>query len=226
MENETGKSLLPAALSGLAPALAQSIATAGKSGSTDPYMKFTKFGEWMYGTENVEVQEGSQWVVNPLGFVHGFTAWGTKEHGTDGQNVGEMMVPATQPMPNEGELPSVKGAWAKCVGMQLRCLTGEDEGVQVLFKTNSTGGRKAYAALLQSVVQRLAKDPGTPVPVITLAADSYEHKSYGKIFTPELTIVKWLALDDTAPTPAPAIEAPAEDAPTTEEPRRRRRRAV
>jgi hypothetical protein len=224
---------LPANVVQMAQALAQSAAQAGAAAGSDAYMKFTKFGEWVYGVESTEVEEGSHWAVNPFGFLHGWTAWGNKDHGTDGQNVGEAMVPATQPMPLEGNLPSVKGEWSKCVGIQLRCTDGEDEGVQVLYKANSHGGRKAYAALLQSVVARITAGEKQCMPLVELKGDSYAHKTYGKIFNPVIEIVGWAAHDDTEPKAQASVTdtalqgpaaAPKEEPAPAEAPRRRRRR--
>jgi hypothetical protein len=232
---ETGNSNLPANIANMATALAQSASQAGASVSSDAYMKFSKFGEWIYGVENTEVEDGSVWAVNPFGFMHGYTAWGTKAHGTEGQNVGEVMVPAMQSMPQEGMLPQVKGEWSKAVGIQMRCTNGEDEGVQVMFKANSRGGRKAYAALLQTLVARMATDEANCMPLVSLQSDSYDHKQYGKIFEPVITVVGWAAHGDEKPAPVsatterlpPHADAPAhvEEPPTVEEPRRRRRRA-
>lgn len=235
MGNElaTASNNLPANVVQMAQALAQSVAAVGVSGS-DAYMKFSKHGEWIYGVENTEVEEGSVWAVNPFGFMHGWTAWGTKEHNTDGQNVGEAMVPATQPMPLEGNLPSVKGQWSKAIGIQLRCTNGEDEGVQVMFKSNSHGGRKAYSAIMQAVLARITAGESACMPLVELKGDSYTHKQYGKIFNPILHVVGWAAHDATEPAAqasvkdeAPkAAEAPpkVEEAPPAETTRRRRRR--
>jgi hypothetical protein len=234
---ENTNSNLPANILNMATALAQSAAQAGANSGMDAFMKFSKFGEWIYGAENVEVEEGSVWAVNPLGFQHGWTAWGTKAHGTDGQNVGEVMVPSTQPMPLEENLPVVKGEWSKAVGIQMRCTNGEDEGVQVMFKTNSYGGRKAYAALLQAVVARITSGATECMPLVALKADSYQHKTYGKIFNPIIEVVGWASHTDEKPAPAtatvdrlpphaepPNVEEPPKEVVQEETPRRRRRR--
>ena len=87
-------------------------------------MKMTKFGEWVYGAENTEVEEDAILAVNPMGFQHGWTAWGSKDRGNDGVNVGEVMVPATQPMPDINDLPNVNGDWSKCIAVQMRVTNG------------------------------------------------------------------------------------------------------
>jgi hypothetical protein len=219
----------------MATALAASVSQAGAASGSDQYMKFSKFGEWVYGIDNTEVEEGSVWAVNPMGFQHGFIAWGSKARGNSGQPAGELMAPATQPMPQEGNLPSVNGDWSKAVGIQLRCTNGEDKDIQVVFKSNSVGGRKAYAAIVQAVLERITAGNAECMPLVNLKADSYDHKEYGKIFTPVLEVAGWA--DHTALDAAPAEKLPwsgglvasepaPEPEPQPEEPRRRRRRAA
>jgi hypothetical protein len=220
-----GNSGLPAELATMRTALASSINAVGGAGGSDQYMKMNRQGEFVYGAENTEVEEGSRWAVNPMAFQHGFTAWGTEAYGNEGTNVGEVLVPFTSPMPQEADLPEVKGNWSKAVQLQLRCLTGEDEGIQALWKSNALGGRKAYAALMQALMQHLEEDQTTPVAVVELEADSYTHTKYGKIFTPVFKVVGWNAMDSAAapaeaePEPEPELEG------AEEKPRRRRRKA-
>lgn len=221
----TGNGALPANITNMAAALAQSSVNAGAAGGGELYMMFTKFGEWVYGAEKTEVEEGSQWAINPEGFTHGWQAW--DQDNTSNGPSGEVMVPATQPMPSEADLPAVSGKWAKAIGVQMRCISGEDEGLQVLWKANSLGARKAYAEILQQVVIRIQAGKTDVVPVVELEADNYTHKTYGKIFTPAVNIVGWSDMDGNQAAQPEAIEAPAEEAPAKQEepPRRRRRRA-
>lgn len=222
---------LPASIQSMATGLAASVGAVGGAGGSELYMKFTKFGEWKYGAEGTEVQDGSIWAVNPAQFQHGWVAWGTEAHGTDGTNVGEVMVNAAIAMPPQDDLPEVKGDWNKAIAVMLRCTNGEDEGTQVLFKSNSIGGRKAYATLLQQVVEKLtAKDPEV-VPLVELEADSYTHNAYGKIFIPVLKTVGWTTLDGESthspetPPEEPAAKTPDEPAQEEKPTRRRRRKA-
>ena len=219
---------LPAELTSMATGLAASINTAGE-GSTgnDLYAKMGKDGVFVYGADNTEFEPGAHWALNPLGIYHGFVAWGDKSHGTEGQNLGEVLVPASQPMPAESDLPEVKGSWTKAVALQLRCVSGEDEGVQVLWKSNSYGGRKAYAALLGAVVARITANEEAIVPIVECKSDSYQHASYGKIYNPEFEIQEWVTMD--AKPEAAKVEAKEpekEEEPEPEAPKRRRRRAA
>jgi len=206
------KDALPATLTNLATGLAQSIAHSASGGA---FMKFTKFGEWLYGAEEIVVEEGSEWAINPQGFLQGWIAWGNKEHNNEGEKLGEVMGAASEPMPAQPE--PVDGTWSEQRGMQLACVSGDDEGTQVLYKSNSHGGLKAYNSVILEVVKRIEAGEADIVPIVTLDADSYTHNTYGKIFTPEIKIVKWASMDQTA------VE---EEEPEPEEkPKRRTRRS-
>jgi hypothetical protein len=218
---------LPPSVQNMAASLAASVAAVGGAGGGDLYMKMTKFGDFVYGADQTAVEEGSIWAANPLGFQHGYTCWGTKEHGTEGQNMGEVLVAASSPLPEVGSLPQAKGNWSKAIALQVRCTNGEDEGVQTLFKANSDGGRKAYAGLLQALVEQLGKKVPEVVPLIELENDFYEHASYGKIFKPVFKVVGWTTMDgEAAPAKLEEVkEEPAEEPAKEEAPRRRRRKA-
>jgi hypothetical protein len=193
-------------------------------------MKMDRTGTWVFGVDDTVPEDDSLWAINPAGCLHGYVAWGNAQHDNEGTNVGEVMVPATQPMPSEADLPNVKGTWSKATALQLRCTNGEDEGVQVLYKANSVGGRKAYAKTLQAIVEKITGGDEACVPLVTLASDSYKHAKYGTIFNPIFAIQGWSNMDgEAAEEPAAAIEeAPAEEPikeePAAEAPTRRRRK--
>ena len=249
MNDLVSKSGLPANISNMVAGLAASASTVKNTGG-DLYMKFAK-GDWSYGVEETAPESDSVWAINPNSFQHGWTAWGSKGRGNEGANVGEKMVSATQPLPLESDLPDVNGDWSSCIGMQLRCLNGEDAGLQVLFKSSSVGGRNAYASIIEQLVERAQAGEQKLVPVVRLESDSYKHSKYGKLFTPILKVDHWLSMSDAAtpdavtepepePEPAqrtraaraekeePATEEDAEPGPASPEeeaPRRRRRKA-
>lgn len=221
---------LPANVANMAQALAQSAGSAGTSGAGELFMKFTKTGEWVYGAEETEAQDGSVWAVNPLGLQHGWTCWGNENSPNKGKNLGEVMVPAQQPLPEE-PAAMTDGTWTKAVAIQMRCTNGDDEGLQVLFKSNSRGGRQAYAALVQALVAQLGDSPQSPVALVSLEADSYKHNTYGKIMTPMITVTGWAGMDGEEAAEVEAVEddgdnTPPEDPEPAKPARRRRRKAA
>jgi hypothetical protein len=177
------------------------------------FLRMDKTGHWVYGQDNVEVEDGSLWAVNPYSFVHGFVAWG------EGAMLGSKMVPISEPLPDLGPAPAgAKQGWQKQIGFDLACISGEDEGTNVRVAGTSMGSIKASGALGLLIADRVDSDPTTPVPVVSLSSDSYiSKKGFGRIYNPIFSVQSWVSLD--GPQAEPVAPAP-EEAPT-----RRRRRA-
>ena len=203
-------------------------------------LKMDKTGCWVYGSENIEPEEGSSWAVNPFSFIHGYIAWG------DRVVLAEHMVSITSPKPEPGAAPdeAPKG-WEYQLGFVLKGVDGVDEGVELRFTTTSLGGKRAVQQLSEAIAQQINDDIERSVPIIELVSDHYIHKKYGKTFFPVFKIAGWLSLDGLngaetegeeqpeGPAETLLLEAAVEAAPEpkvaketakVEEPARRRRR--
>jgi hypothetical protein len=167
-------------------------------------IKMDKGGHWVFGADQTEIEEGSTWAVNPLSFVHGFIAWG------DGDVLGEKMVSIANPLPELDEAPlGAKKGWESQVGMSMKCVSGDDKGLEARYTVTSVGGKRAVQTLAVALADQVDKDQTKPVAIVRLKKDHYQHKSYGKIYTPVFEIVEWMSMDGEAPEAAPAEEAPA-----------------
>ena len=134
-------------------------------------LKMDKTGHWVYGADQTEIEDDSTWAVNPFSFVHGFIAWG------DGEVLGEKMVSVSQPLPElEGAPSAAKRGWETQVGLSLKCLTGEDKGLEVRFSTTSVGGKRSVQALAVAIANQVEKDQNKPVPVIYLKKELSRHQ--------------------------------------------------
>jgi len=206
----------------------QSLATSLRSLSMDvgsggvAILKMDKTGHWVFGADQTEVQDGAIWAVNPFSFTHGYIAWGK------GEVLGEKMVRIDQPLP---ELPAAPAGadkgWETQIGMSLKCLNGEDEGMEARYSVTSVGGKKAAQAIAVAIAAQVEIDQTNPVPKVALGSEHYQHKTFGRIYTPIFKVVGWMGMGGEAeaqPAAAPAaIEAPAA-APAA--PARRRRAVV
>jgi hypothetical protein len=176
-----------------------------------------KTGHWVYGADQTEAEDDSLWAINPFSFVHGFIAWG------DGEVLGEKMASVSQPLPElDVSPPGAKKGWETQVGMSLKCLTGEDKGMEARFTTTSVGGKRAVQTLAVALAEQVEKDQTKPVATVKLKKDHYAHKSYGKIYTPVFQVIEWVSMDADE-MPADAVAVAAEEAPA---PAGRRRRAA
>jgi hypothetical protein len=173
-------------------------------------IKMDKTGHWVFGADQTEVEDDSTWAINPYSFLHGFVAWG------EGEVLGEAMAPLSEPRPEVGVAPAdAKKGWESQVGLSMKCLSGEDKGLEGRYTTTSKGGKGAVQELAVAIAAQVEKDQTKPVPVVRLKSGSYKHKNYGKVITPLFEIVEWISLDGKADEPAAEAEAevPAEAAP-------------
>ena len=180
-------------------------------------LKMDKTGHWVVGADQTEIEDGSTWAVNPFSFVHGYIAWG------DGEVLAEKMVSVSEPLPNlDVAPPGAKKGWETQVGMSLKCLTGDDQGMEARYTTTSVGGKRSVQTLALAIAAQVEKDQSKPVPVVRLKKDHYTHKSYGKIFTPVFEVVEWASMDGKTEE----VDAPEEANPAAEDAPRRRRRVA
>ena len=199
------------AVSTLSTALRALEKDVGPSGNV--ILKMDKTGHWVFGADQTEVEDDAVWAINPFSFIHGFIAWG------DGEVLGEKMVGVSEPLPELDSAPAnAKRGWETQIGMSLKCTNGEDKDMEARFTTTSVGGKKAVQILGVAIATQVDKDQSKPVPIVRLKKDHYQHKSFGKIYTPVFEIIDWVGLDgqpsdDVAPEPTP-------------EPAGRRRRSV
>jgi len=187
------------------------------------YLKLDKAGIWTYGADETEVEPGSRWAINPSTMASGFAAWDNSE------KVGEEMEPLMSDSPIiRSQLPDVGAAWNPQTAMEMKCVTGEDKGTQVLYSTTSKGGTKAFKLMVAAITAKIEEGGSKIIPIVELETDSYKHKKYGKIFTPELKIVDWMGLDalpeGKAKEADPEPEQEEVQEPEKEEPAPRQRR--
>ena len=183
------------------------------SGTT--ILKMDKTGYWVFGADSTDIDPETEWAINPNEFLHGYIAWG------EGVVLGEKMVSVSHPLPELDPAPSgARKGWETQLGMSLQALNGEDAGLAVRYTATSVGGRNAIQKIANAIADQLEADPSKPVAVVTLGKETYQHKQYGKIFTPVMTVVRWVGMDGAAEEPEAVVEAAVEEkAPT----RRRRR---
>lgn len=200
----------------------QSLSTALRSLEQDVgpagtvILKMDKTGHWVFGADQTEMEDGSLWAINPFSFIHGYIAWG------DGEVLGEKMVSVAEPLPElDAAPPGSKRGWETQVGLSLKCISGEDKGMEARYATTSVGGKRAVQELAVMIAEQVEKDQSKPVPVVKLDKSHYTHKSYGRIFTPVFDLQEWVSMDGEADEAPAEVEAEA----PAEAPAGRRRRA-
>jgi hypothetical protein len=185
-------------------------------------IKMDKTGHWVFGADQTEIEDDSTWAINPLSFVHGYIAWG------DGEVLGEKMVSVSQPLPElDAAPPNAKKGWETQVGLSMKCISGEDKGLEARYTTTSVGGKRAVQALAVAIATQVEKDQSKPVPIVRLGKEHYTHKSYGRIYTPVFDIQEWVGMDGEAhEEPNLPFEESPRESQAAPAPTRRRRSAV
>lgn len=193
-------------------------------------------GVWVYGVEAVDVQDESEWAINPLSFEYGYVCW------KDSKPAGEAMVSVGVQRPDKATLvdhgedsKGKKVGWDEQMACRLMCVSGDDVGVELNYRTSTYGGIQAIKSVMKEVGAKINAGKGEVVAIVTLENDSYIHADHGKTYTPQMPIVRWTAMEVEAPVagdaeePASETETPVDPLPKAEEPAaapRRRRRAA
>jgi|KBSMisStandDraft_5_1062788.scaffolds.fasta_scaffold189028_1 hypothetical protein len=222
---------LPATmLEQIAKGIAENRAPTSVAGGGKPLLRLLRDGIWVFGQENIEVQEGSHWAVNPMMLVHGWVCWIDGGPNAKNELAGEVMGPMWEPrVPRPAAIEATP--FKEQYGCDLKCLTGDDVGAEVTFKTPSDGGIRAMVKLRDEIQRHLINGGAAyPCPVVELLEESYQHSKWGKIYKPILSIVGWCDMNgQMAGAAAAQVEPPAAapaPAPEPAKPQRQRRAPV
>ena len=213
---------------------------------------------WVFGAEQNAVATGTEAVINTLSMKRGYISWPDKERskGSSVKLPRERMYPVTAmgSMPEMHELPpqdesdsaTIYQPWADQIEFDLKLLDGKHKGTQLTYNNGSRGGMKAFGALVDEILNKLAEETSFVCPIVKMGQSFYPNKTYGgRTWEPEFEVVGWMDLegneegDDTTGTPPvrkvenkaeePAAkepdEEPAAEPEQEEAPVRRRRRA-
>lgn len=186
---------------------AQSLSAALRSIETEVTMpmviiRMDKTGHWVFGADSTEVAKDTLWAVNPYSFVHGYIAWG------EGVLLGEKMAPIGDPLPELEPVPAgCQAGWQPQVGFSLKCLSGDDAGMEARYSVTSIGGKRAVHKLALSVADQVDKDDKNIVAVVKLGSDHYQHVKYGRTYVPVFEMVKWISMDGNDEAAEPTTSA-------------------
>jgi len=157
-------------------------------------------GQWVFGADNESLPEGTRLVLNPSSLSSGYIAWWL------GKVEGEVMQllslgpvdPSKLAPVNSGSVPPGKKeasgrGWEAQASVDA--ITQGDVPLNLNYKASSLGGMKLLLNLAGEIAVGLYENPKRAYPVVELAVDYYQHKEWGKVYTPVMAIVGWLDED-------------------------------
>lgn len=187
------------ALAALKQNLAQVRNRVPDAGGT-PFLRMLTDGDWVFGAENNAVKDGTEVVANVMSIKQGYVCWTDRPGNAKNDPKGEEMVPLGAEPISKADLPvymdEASGPnplpWKEAFSIELKFFDGKYEGTQVLWKNNSTGGLRAFAGLLDAILERVGMDSEYVFPIIELSSDHYQHKAHGRTWFPVVSVVGWM----------------------------------
>jgi hypothetical protein len=192
-----------------------------RSGFNGQLLKFVK-GEWKFGRNGVDVG-GHQFVARVDWCLYGYTKWwdGQIAEYRLGYVVDNFTPPTREQLGDDDHeqwdiWSKGRDPWELAWHLPM---FNQVSGEQLLWTTNTLGGRDCLAALLTAYADRLDSQPADnkTLPVVELDSDSYSHQTRGRIAIPQLNIIGWALPPVTPRPPLPVASAPALPSPASKE---------
>ena len=171
------------------------------AGTSALYLKFDgNTGDYSFGKDQEELENGTRVAVAPSEFKNGWICW------NDSKVLEEIMVritegkpPAKHTLTDHGPYEDAeKDGWSQQSSAQFRDI---ETGSEYLYKTSSAGGRIALANLVQDYGKAFQRHPGE-LAIVELSNTSFEAKNrktgkkLGKKYAPMFKIVGWVKEDE------------------------------
>ena len=160
--------------------LSGSQIAAPAQGSNSLFLKFDakRTGEWLLGPGADPVTD-EVFSLDLASLKHGYVLWHNRKPTRAFAPINQPLPVAPDPIDSDqpNEARSLEGIFI--------------DGQQFQLEVSTVGGRNAVDRLIGEMAAR--SNSGSPYlfPQVKLAAGSYEHDSYGTVFTPELAPVAW-----------------------------------
>lgn len=173
-------------------------------GTLGGYLKFDfKDGAWSFGRDGDDVT-GDNVAINIRTFAHGWKLWANGTFTSVLVNITDAEPPCPPPVGDKHA--SAARAFAGAFWDQGK------PGEQLVFETNSYGGRKAVNVLIEAVKAKVQSSASFLFPVVKLGSESYKNQKHGSlIHNPTFEIVDWANESGAAESSIGIAEADAED---------------
>lgn len=176
------------------------------------FMKFNgNDGKFSYGGDENPLQDGDQFVMNPLSYRRGYVTW------VASRVVNETMRGITEgKMPTLAELPD-NGPYAEGDGpveqYTIELATTFEPHIEMIFQANNGSKRRAFAALMKDFNATYKNHPGK-FPVVEISSTEFEATINNRKITkyaPKFKIITWITTEQMEEMKSEAQEGSPED---------------
>jgi hypothetical protein len=140
--------------------------------------------------------------------MHGYSCWtANPDPKVKNTLLGEVMVSIQEAKPLMPD-PINGYPFKEQRVFDLKCILGDDEGVEATYKNSSIGGLRGVDNLLAALQKQILVDPTKLVAIVQLESSPYEHTSFGRIYNPIFNVVGWADMDgneDETDDPSPTL---------------------
>lgn len=136
------------------------------------FMKTNALGKIIFGEDQIEVEAGSYWAINPNSLRMGFVTWPHPMQSGDEPLEELSCNPLTDKEISRADCKAFdKSRTSAQASIMLVCMTGEDKGTLVSIKVSNQGGRKSIAKIFDWILTYAASSGlDASVPVVKLKA--------------------------------------------------------
>lgn len=159
-------------------------------------LKFTKFGEFVAGQDEIELKAGTRLIANMDELLIGWVRW---EDSKPTEQLMGRVAEGFQPARRNELGDDDESRWERDDDNKPRdpwqranylILKAEDSDQLYTFTTGSKSGLNAIGELCKVFGRQMRQRPDE-FPIVALTPDSYIHPKYKKIFVPKFEIVGW-----------------------------------
>jgi hypothetical protein len=191
-------------------------------------LKFSKYGEWIFGPGAKKLKDGTRLVVQMGTLKVGWQKWlDSKPVDARMGYVHESFVAcARDQLDATDQLLWARDTsgkpvdpWKFCNQIVLIPEADTDDRGPLTYSTSSRGGLRAIGQLCKAYGRRMRTHPNE-LPIVTLGCSSYRHDEYGEVRTPVISVCGWTSGNIDAPTigsPNPPAPTDADFGPTADE---------
>jgi len=148
---------------------------------------------WNYGADQTPIEEGTEWVINPMSVKHGWIKFPPDEAANRSPEVLSVSIFDERPTPPDS-------GFSDYLEIELAQISeGEDFGKKVVYTGGTVGARAAIQPIIEALSARMIEGNPEMFPIATLDMDDYWHNRWKRtVYVPIITVDEWMGSEELA----------------------------